>query len=317
MAYEKQTWQLGDVITKERIDHIEDGIYDNSIDVSDKIDTDGDSKNMVITGTSSDTTDGNANTWTSVDTLTSGETHTNIFSKISQMFKNIRYLYSHKIDIENIVDNLTTDNANKVLSAKQGKILNDNSLISRGTVESGTNLNNIRQIGSYILNGSNSYTNMPTGLSYGVLTVLKGSDSGSFITQIITMTSQTRYFHRESSDSGSTWSAWIQLAKQSDVDTINDSFANGLKDNITITASTVSDFLKQTADHTISLGVGSHVFTATWYQHYATTVVSGVHSSTRCQCLVVPQAENASYIFIISLNNSTYTYRQITMSNLT
>ena len=29
MAYTKQTWSNGDVITKSKLDHIEDGIYDN------------------------------------------------------------------------------------------------------------------------------------------------------------------------------------------------------------------------------------------------------------------------------------------------
>jgi hypothetical protein len=45
------------------------------------------------TFTSSDTTDANATSWTSVTTLSSGEKHKSIFAKISQMFKNIRYLY--------------------------------------------------------------------------------------------------------------------------------------------------------------------------------------------------------------------------------
>lgn len=31
MAYTKNTWNNGDVITKSKLDHIEDGIYDNAI----------------------------------------------------------------------------------------------------------------------------------------------------------------------------------------------------------------------------------------------------------------------------------------------
>lgn len=45
------------------------------------------------TFTSSDVADGSATTWTTVATLASGETTSSIFAKISQMFKNIRYLY--------------------------------------------------------------------------------------------------------------------------------------------------------------------------------------------------------------------------------
>ena len=53
----------------------------------------GDSKDDTTTFTSSDVADGNATTWTSVNVLTSGEKHSSIFAKVSQMFKNVRYLY--------------------------------------------------------------------------------------------------------------------------------------------------------------------------------------------------------------------------------
>ena len=43
--------------------------------------------------TSSDTTDANATSWTSVTKLDSRESYSSIFAKMSQMFKNIRYLY--------------------------------------------------------------------------------------------------------------------------------------------------------------------------------------------------------------------------------
>ena len=45
-------------------------------------------------GTSDDVADGSATSWTTVATLTTGETNGSIFTKISNMFKNIRYLYS-------------------------------------------------------------------------------------------------------------------------------------------------------------------------------------------------------------------------------
>ena len=48
---------------------------------------------MVEAFTSSDVDDGDATAWTGVNPLTSGETNKSIFAKLSQMFKNIRYLY--------------------------------------------------------------------------------------------------------------------------------------------------------------------------------------------------------------------------------
>lgn len=55
--------------------------------------TGGDTASNVTSFTSSDVADGSAPSWTNVATLTSGETHTSLFTKVSQMFKNVRYLY--------------------------------------------------------------------------------------------------------------------------------------------------------------------------------------------------------------------------------
>lgn len=48
---------------------------------------------MVENFTSSDVADGSATAWTNVSKLNSGENNASIFAKISQMFKNVRYLY--------------------------------------------------------------------------------------------------------------------------------------------------------------------------------------------------------------------------------
>lgn len=67
-------------------------------DNMDKIDEElaaptGDSADSTATFTCSDVADGDAAAWTNVPALTSGETHKSIFAKMSQMFKNLRYLY--------------------------------------------------------------------------------------------------------------------------------------------------------------------------------------------------------------------------------
>ena len=58
-----------------------------------KLATNGDSKNNTVTFTSNDVSDGSATSWTSVSALASGITHATFFSRVSQMFKNVRYLY--------------------------------------------------------------------------------------------------------------------------------------------------------------------------------------------------------------------------------
>ena len=75
---------------------------------------------MVEAFTSSDVADGGATAWTSVNALTSGESNKNIFAKISQMFKNIRYLYKMlgTTDIS-AIGNGTVTNALSVLNANK------------------------------------------------------------------------------------------------------------------------------------------------------------------------------------------------------
>lgn len=55
--------------------------------------TTGDTKSNTVTFTSSDVADGSATSWTSVTKLSSGITHATFFARVSQMFKNVRYLY--------------------------------------------------------------------------------------------------------------------------------------------------------------------------------------------------------------------------------
>ena len=52
----------------------------------------GDTEDCVATYTSSDVADGSATSWTSVTPMATGETHSSLFGKLSQMAKNVRYL---------------------------------------------------------------------------------------------------------------------------------------------------------------------------------------------------------------------------------
>ena len=52
-----------------------------------------DTAENTATFTSSDVADGSVSAWTNVPKLSSGEKHSSIFAKMSQMFKNVRYLY--------------------------------------------------------------------------------------------------------------------------------------------------------------------------------------------------------------------------------
>ena len=88
----------------------------------------GDSKDNTVTYTSADAT--TADAWTDVAVLATGEKHSSIFAKISTMFKNIRYIYTHFIKSENILETLEEISANttsgKVAGALAVKELNGN-----------------------------------------------------------------------------------------------------------------------------------------------------------------------------------------------
>lgn len=88
----------------------------------------GDSKDNTVTFTSNDTSTSDA--WTDVAVLATCEKHSSLFAKISTMFKNIRYIYTHFIKSENILDTLEEISANtqsgKVAGALAVKELNSN-----------------------------------------------------------------------------------------------------------------------------------------------------------------------------------------------
>ncbi len=85
------------------------------------------SSDATNTFTSGDVADGSATSWTTVAALASGETTGNILNKISNMFKNIRYLYKNMLK-------WTIDNDGSGNTSLQATIQNDiNNNVATGT----------------------------------------------------------------------------------------------------------------------------------------------------------------------------------------
>lgn len=105
--------------------------------IADKL-VNGDTANNTVTFESSDST--TADSWTDVAVLATGEKHSSLFAKISTMFKNIRYIYTHFIKSENILDTLEEISANtqsgKVAGALAVKELNSNFITLTATLGS-------------------------------------------------------------------------------------------------------------------------------------------------------------------------------------
>lgn len=109
-------------------------------DINDNMDTidellaapTGDTADSTATFTCSDVADGEAAAWTNVPALTSGETHKSIFAKMSQMFKNLRYLYKllGTTDISSIGNGTVTDG----LSSLNDSLLDPGTLLYSGVI---------------------------------------------------------------------------------------------------------------------------------------------------------------------------------------
>ena len=153
---------LADKIGDTSITSIGDGTLTGAIETlnSNKLDKTGDSKDNTTTFTSSDTS--TVSSWTDVPTLTSGETHASIFSKISQMVKNVRYLWKlmGTTDISSIGDGtmsgaISTLNENKLgktANASSASKLSNTSAIGSATNPVYFNASGVPVAGTYSLN---------------------------------------------------------------------------------------------------------------------------------------------------------------------
>lgn len=124
-------------------------ISENAKNIELKLDKDGgDTMDNIVTFTSNDTTE--STSWTDVDVMVSGEKHNGLFSKISTMFNNIRYLYKllGTTSISSIGDGtvsgaISTLNSNK---ATRGIAIGTTNVLYRAYNSAGISRNGIQTI---------------------------------------------------------------------------------------------------------------------------------------------------------------------------
>ncbi len=157
----------------------------------------GDSKDSTVTFTSSDVADGSATAWTSVAKVNSGEMHKSLFAKMSQMFKNIRFLYKllGTKDISSIGDGTVTGGLSLLndslahalqtynLPYSQGgtsALYYDRNLINRNTV---TGIFLIAIIAKKQTNSTDCWLGLvriSPGRNYQIVPLASGSDASVF-----------------------------------------------------------------------------------------------------------------------------------------
>jgi len=82
---------------------------------------------------------------------------------------------------------------------------------TRGRLPSGTDLDDVKDSGSYMIGSGNTYTNLPSGVTYGLLEVVPSTIANETLLQRITTTSNV-YFRFYSHP---TWYGWKKIAATS------------------------------------------------------------------------------------------------------
>lgn len=175
---------------------------------------DGDASNTTVTFASSDVADGSASAWTSVTTLTSGEKHSSLFAKISQMFKNVRYLYKMlgTTNISGIGGGTVTGaiaSQNTVLATKGGSI----GYASDCSLESAVNqfISDMAPYVPYLIHADNvggtPVTGTPNDVTIEVIVLNKLSNAY----RIVLYNNKGTDIHTICRIDGD-WKSWVQIA---------------------------------------------------------------------------------------------------------
>ena len=172
--------------------------------------TDGDSQDNTVTFTSNDSLTGDS---TPPALLTSGETHASILSKVSTVFKNVRWLLSKMgtTDISTLGDGTVTgalSTLNSNIGGKQNML--DSPLFYRGIMKGDMNSYNTRLHNGYYYIATTP-SNAPTSinLSYAIVLVLFAYND--FGVQIIIKPSNNTFLLRERSGATPKWSVWKKI----------------------------------------------------------------------------------------------------------
>ena len=144
-----------------------------------------DTQNNTTTFTNEDCETSDANEWTDISPLTSGETHKSIFSKLGTMFRNIRYLFKElgTTDISSIGDG-TVKGAVSTLNSNLAEKISTTS-DSKDTFSFGTEVFNNVVIGTTTYNNlifTHIKINVSTGRYFMIGAVMSGATlSGRFL----------------------------------------------------------------------------------------------------------------------------------------
>lgn len=115
------------------------------------------------------------------------------------------------IDVsENIIDSSAIESQDEFTALEDAlrevESWESNAFLYKGRLTAGTDLNNIVEQGRWNFGGSDNIVNTPTGVTWGLLEILRNGSQGAIVMQ--RLTSNNKIYLRQTTNTGQTWSAW-------------------------------------------------------------------------------------------------------------
>lgn len=115
------------------------------------------------------------------------------------------------IDVsENIIDSSAIESQDEFTALEEAlrdvSSWESNAFLFKGRLTVGKDLNTLLEQGRYNYGASDNVINGPSGVSWGLVEILRNSNSGAIIQQRIT--ANNRIYLRQTTDSGATWTTW-------------------------------------------------------------------------------------------------------------
>lgn len=115
------------------------------------------------------------------------------------------------IDVsENIIDSAAIESQDEFTALEQAlrevETWEPNAFLYKGRLTAGTDLNGFMEQGRWHFGTSDNIVNAPDSVTWGLLEILRNGNTGGIVVQRIT--ANNRIYVRQTTNTGSTWSAW-------------------------------------------------------------------------------------------------------------
>lgn len=115
---------------------------------------------------------------------------------------------------ENIIDSSAIESQDEFTALEDAlrevESWESNAFLYKGRLATGTDLNNLMEQGRWHFGGSDNIVNTPTGVTWGLIEILRNGNTGGIVMQ--RLTSNNKIYLRQTTNSGSTWLTWATFS---------------------------------------------------------------------------------------------------------